>query len=153
MGIKEEFPAKKEKKQASAKESSGSSAEERNRPAQLCSGFIEIKFTHRNARLLKMHSDSVFRAVQPSQPPSAGHFCITLKRNPKERREQRGEDTWDCGAGVGRPHADHSSLLRLCALTQTAAETGLLGLVRKKRPPHSPGALHPLHPHPAPGKH
>lgn len=31
--------------------------------------------------------------------------------------------------------ADHSSLLRLCALTQTAAETSLLGLVRKNRPP------------------
>lgn len=31
--------------------------------------------------------------------------------------------------------ADHGSLLRLCALTQTAAEISLLGLVRKKRPP------------------
>lgn len=44
VGIKEEFPAKKEK-QASAKESA-IVGRKRNRPAQLCSGFIEIRFTH-----------------------------------------------------------------------------------------------------------
>ena len=32
----------------------------RKGPAQHCSGFIEIKFPHRNAHPLKMHSDSVY---------------------------------------------------------------------------------------------